>query len=140
MTIEPSEFPVPTEQEKRARLTPEQYEVTQHAGTEQAFTGEYWDTHDDGLYRCIVCESPLFDAGTKFESGTGWPSFYQPMATDAVTERTDRSHGAVRTEVLCSNCGAHLGHKFDDAANQPTGLRYCMNSCSLRLDREAKQG
>ena len=125
--------------ELRERLTPEQYHVTQEAGTERAFTGEYWDTHDDGTYRCIVCDAPLFDADTKFDSGTGWPSFYQPMETDAVAEHTDRTLGMMRTEVTCSNCGAHLGHVFPDGP-RPTGQRYCMNSCSLRLDRHEPGG
>jgi methionine-R-sulfoxide reductase len=129
-------YPVPDQDDLRARLTPEQYHVTQEAGTERAFTGEYWDTHDPGVYRCVVCDMPLFDADTKFDSGTGWPSFFQPMDEDRVAEHSDRSFGMVRTEVTCRNCGAHLGHVFPDGPN-PTGLRYCMNSCSLRLDRDA---
>lgn len=129
-------FPVPGDDELRSRLTPEQYHVTQEAGTERAFTGEYWDTHDPGTYRCIVCDAPLFDAATKFDSGTGWPSFFRPLDDELVAEHTDRQFGMVRTEVTCSNCGAHLGHVFPDGPN-PTGLRYCMNSCSLRLDRDA---
>ena len=129
---------VPTEDELRTRLTPEQYHVTQEAGTERAFTGEYWDTHDDGIYRCVVCDEPLFSSDTKFESGTGWPSFYQPLDADNVEERSDRAYGMVRTEVVCSNCGAHLGHVFPDGP-RPTGQRYCMNSCSLRLDRDAAE-
>jgi len=126
---------VPTDQELRERLTAEQYEVTQHKGTERAFTGEYWDCHDDGVYRCVVCDEPLFDASTKFESGTGWPSFYQPVDDDQVTTESDVSHGMVRTEAVCGNCGAHLGHVFPDGP-RPTGERYCMNSASLRLDRD----
>lgn len=125
-----------TDEELRARLTPEQYEVTQRAGTERAFTGAYWDTKDEGLYRCIVCESPLFRSDTKFDSGTGWPSFWEPVTPDAVKTETDRKFGMARTEVLCGTCDAHLGHVFPDGPH-PTGQRYCMNSCSLDLDTEA---
>jgi peptide-methionine (R)-S-oxide reductase len=123
----------PTDAELRERLTPEQYQVTQKAGTERAFTGEYWDCHDDGTYVCIVCGEPLFSSETKFESGTGWPSFFKPVGDEAVEEATDSSHGMVRTEARCGNCGAHLGHVFPDGPN-PTGLRYCMNSASLKLE------
>jgi len=130
---------VPTDQELRERLTAEQYEVTQHKGTERAFTGEYWDCHDEGVYRCVVCDEPLFESGTKFESGTGWPSFYQPVDDEHVATESDVSHGMVRTEALCGNCGAHLGHVFPDGP-QPTGERFCMNSASLRLDRDAAGG
>jgi peptide-methionine (R)-S-oxide reductase len=129
---------LPTDPDERAavlreRLTPLQFDVTQRAGTERAFTGIYWDNHDDGVYRCIVCDSPLFSSDTKFESGSGWPSFYQAIDDGAVETRTDSSHGMVRTEAVCANCGAHLGHVFPDGP-QPTGLRFCMNSASLRLD------
>jgi peptide-methionine (R)-S-oxide reductase len=123
-----------TDEELRARLTPEQYEVTQNAGTERAFTGIYHDTKDKGVYRCIVCEEPLFDSETKYDSGSGWPSFFQPMDSDKVELHEDRSYGMVRTEVLCKACGAHLGHVFPDGPN-PTGQRYCMNSASLQLER-----
>ena len=125
---------IPTDTELRERLTPEQYEVTQKAGTERAFTGEYWDCHDDGTYVCIVCGEPLFSSETKFESGTGWPSFFKPVGDEAVEEATDASHGMVRTEARCGNCGAHLGHVFPDGP-EPTGDRYCINSASLDLER-----
>jgi peptide-methionine (R)-S-oxide reductase len=127
---------IPTDEELRQRLTPEQYEVTQNAGTEQAFTGVYWDTKDAGLYRCIVCESPLFSSDTKYDSGTGWPSFWKPVSDDAVTTQTDVTFGMTRTEALCGTCGAHLGHVFPDGP-RPTGDRFCMNSASLRLDQDA---
>ena len=128
-----NETPTFTDEELRARLSPDQYHVTQEKGTEQAFTGIYWDNHDHGVYRCLVCETPLFSSNTKFESGTGWPSFWDPITPDAVKTESDRSWGMVRTEAMCGTCGAHLGHVFDDGPN-PTGQRYCMNSCSLRLD------
>jgi peptide-methionine (R)-S-oxide reductase len=121
--------------EWRERLTPRQYEVTRRAGTEPAFTGEYWDCHDDGTYVCVCCDSPLFSSETKFDSGTGWPSFFRALTDDAVEEQVDQSHGMTRTEARCRNCGAHLGHVFPDGP-RPTGLRYCMNSASLRLDPE----
>lgn len=125
----------PAERERllRERLTPAQFEVTQNCGTERAFTGVYWDCHDEGIYRCIVCETPLFSSDTKYDSGTGWPSFWQAVGDAAVATRTDTSHGMVRVEALCGSCGAHLGHVFEDGP-KPTGLRYCMNSASLRLD------
>jgi len=121
--------------EWRERLTPTQYEVTRRAGTEPAFTGEYWDCHDDGTYVCVCCDTPLFSSETKFDSGTGWPSFFQALTDDAVEEQVDQSHGMTRTEARCRKCGAHLGHVFPDGP-RPTGLRYCMNSASLRLDPE----
>ena len=124
---------IPTDDELRQRLTAEQYEVTQRAGTERAFTGAYWNTKDPGTYRCIVCDVPLFSSDTKFESGSGWPSFWEALDPSRVTLIEDRSHGMLRTEVRCANCGAHLGHRFPDGP-QPTGDRYCMNSASLRLD------
>jgi len=134
MTSVPREQLPQTDAEWRERLTPEQYQVARQAGTERAFTGEYWDCHDDGVYECVCCGAPLFSSDTKFESGTGWPSFFQALDTSAVTEVVDASHGMVRTEARCANCGAHLGHVFPDGP-RPTGQRYCMNSASLRLER-----
>ena len=131
-----SDHTVPADAELRERLTSEQYEVTQRKGTERAFTGEYWDCHDEGIYRCIVCDAPLFSSTTKYESGSGWPSFWAPLDDDQVVTESDSSHGMVRTEAVCANCGAHLGHVFPDGP-RPTGDRYCMNSASLRLDRDA---
>ncbi len=121
--------------EWRAELTPEQYEVLRKGGTERAFTGALWNSHEDGIYRCAGCGAELFDSATKFESGTGWPSFTEPRFAEAVELRSDNGLFMRRTEVLCKRCGGHLGHVFDDGPREAGGMRYCINSCSLDLDK-----
>ncbi|MBI4090508.1 MAG: peptide-methionine (R)-S-oxide reductase MsrB [Candidatus Komeilibacteria bacterium] len=127
-----------TEEDWKKELTPEQYHTLREKGTEPAFTGTYWNEHGKGMYHCAACGQELFSSDTKFDSGSGWPSFDRPLAEGRVKEVVDTSHGMRRTEVVCSRCGSHLGHVFDDGPKATTGMRYCINSCSLNMKKEGE--
>jgi peptide-methionine (R)-S-oxide reductase len=135
----PATEPPKSEAEWREQLSSDQFEVTRKAGTERAFSGQYWDTKTEGLYLCVCCHTPLFSSSTKYDSGSGWPSYYEPIDSEVIRERPDTSGGTLRTEVLCSRCDGHLGHVFPDGP-PPTGLRYCINSLSLDFKQRGQGG